>query len=261
MPLVRTNPTKTAVVLVHGYMVLWPGASWSRFAPISNWLERQGCRVHAVWQPPTGGLAGRAEAVATALAAIRADRLVMVGYSMGGLAARLVARHGDPHHRISDVITLGTPHHGTSAADWLLARRCPEAAVCRLVDRGGLRDVRPAAMAAFNREVPDRPDVRYRSVAGIRASRTFAPRWHRIASFIRRHEGDNDGFVSVRSAAWGPAPLRVPADHLGLIGLRPLPGQWPDRRLPRHFVKLRELLRQAVAVERCPSHSELRLAS
>jgi triacylglycerol lipase len=253
VPFVRPHRAKTAAVLVHGYLVFSPGTSWSRFAPISSWLERQDCSVHAIRQSPTGSLPARADALGAALARLPADRLILVGHSMGGLAARLVAQRDDPDHRISDVVTLGTPHHGTPAAEWLLSRHCPEARICRLLDLGGLRDVRPAEMAAFNRAVPDRPDVRYHALAGIRPSRTLKPRWQRIASFIRRYEGANDGFVSARSAAWGPAPLRVQADHLELIGLKPLPGQWPYRRLPRHFVKLRQLLRESLSVERAGS--------
>jgi len=240
----------TAVVLIHGYLAFWPRASWARFAPLRRWLEAKRCAVHTIWQPPTGDLEARGRAVAARLGELRGRRLILVGHSMGGLAARLVAAEYDPDRRITDVVTLGAPHHGTVVAEWLLNGACPEGWICRRLDVGGLRSLRPAEMTAFNAATPDRPDVRYSAIVGARSPRSLRRRWCRIAQMLQRHEGDNDGFVSVRSASWGPDPLRVRADHLGLIGLKPLPGDFPNPRVPRHFVRLRELLRQALAHHR-----------
>jgi len=237
----------TAVVLIHGYLAFWPRASWSRFAPLRRWLEAERCAVHTIWQPPTGDLEARGRAVAARLGELRAERIILVGHSMGGLAARLVAAQRDPDRRITDVVTLGAPHLGTVVAEWLASGACPEGWMCRRLDLGGLRSLRPAEITAFNAATPDRPDVRYRAIAGARPPRSLRRRWCRIAQMLQRYEGDNDGFVSVRSASWGPDPMRVGADHLGLIGLKPLPGDFPDPRVPRHFVRLRELLRRALA--------------
>ncbi|NBB69305.1 MAG: alpha/beta fold hydrolase [Alphaproteobacteria bacterium] len=243
----HTAREDTAVVLIHGYLAFWPRASWARFAPLRRWLEAQRCAVHTIWQPPTGDLEARGRAVAARLGELRGQRLILVGHSMGGLAARLVAAEYDPDRRITDVVTLGAPHHGTVVAEWLASGACPEGWITRRLDLGGLRSLRPDEMAAFNAVTPDRPDVRYRAIAGTRPPRSLRRRWWRIAQMLQRHEGDNDGFVSVRSASWGPDPMRVGADHLGLIGLKPLPGDFPNPRVPRHFVRLRELLRRALA--------------
>jgi len=55
--------------------------------------------------------------IANILAATGADRVILVGYSMGGLAARayLVKRLTD--HRVKRLITIGTPHLGSSFAN------------------------------------------------------------------------------------------------------------------------------------------------
>jgi triacylglycerol esterase/lipase EstA (alpha/beta hydrolase family) len=55
------------------------------------------------------------EGVRALLAATGASRVVIVAHSMGGLVARAWTRaHG--HACVARVITLGTPHHGTSLA-------------------------------------------------------------------------------------------------------------------------------------------------
>jgi pimeloyl-ACP methyl ester carboxylesterase len=57
------------------------------------------------------------EGVNALLAATGAERVVIVAHSMGGLVARAWMRaHGSG--RVARVITLGTPHHGTSLASF-----------------------------------------------------------------------------------------------------------------------------------------------
>ncbi|MFP4127188.1 MAG: esterase/lipase family protein [Alphaproteobacteria bacterium] len=236
-----------AIVLLHGYLGFLPDAYWSRFAAIHRAFERRGCAVHRVRQPATADLGVRAENLASRLRALPHDRLVLVGHSMGGLDARLAAHAGDPERRIAQVLTIGTPHRGTAAAEWLLERSCLEGTVARWLDRGGLENLLPPRMAAFNAAVPDRADVGYRAVAGWRAPQRLSPPWCRIARHLRRCEGDNDGVVSVASAAWGSHLLEVEADHLQLVGMRPLSGADVHGRLPRHFVRLRRLLEHMLA--------------
>ena len=123
------------VLLVAGY-----GGSTTALATLRQRLQEAGRKVEIV--PPvgdnTGGLAAQAEQLrTTAQRAVDegAPSVDVVGYSAGGVVARLwVAEYGgdDVARR---VVTLGSPHHGTQvAALGAGLGGCPEA--CRALVPG-----------------------------------------------------------------------------------------------------------------------------
>ncbi len=102
------------IVLQHGYNHC--GAVWY---PTAQALERMGYRVFTLSQPwfqPIDGMAERLHTrIEQALAATGAEQVTLVAHSMGGLVSRAyLRRYGSA--RISRLITLGTPHHGTHHA-------------------------------------------------------------------------------------------------------------------------------------------------
>ncbi|MGY1711619.1 lipase family alpha/beta hydrolase [Geodermatophilus sp. SYSU D00758] len=120
------------VLLVPGY-----GGSTAALKPLADRLGAEGRDTTVVALPGdgTGDLAASAAALATAVdAALErtgAAAADVVGYSAGGVVARLWVAGGgaDVARR---VVTLGSPHHGTTLADLaatLAPERCPEA--CR----------------------------------------------------------------------------------------------------------------------------------
>jgi triacylglycerol lipase len=121
------------VLLVPGY-----GGSTQSLQVLAGRLRATGRDVRVVDLPGggTGDLRGQAAALAAAAAAAvartGAGSVDVVGYSAGGVVARLWVRElgGGPLAR--RVVTLGSPHHGTglaSLAGSLLPGACPEA--CR----------------------------------------------------------------------------------------------------------------------------------
>jgi triacylglycerol esterase/lipase EstA (alpha/beta hydrolase family) len=117
------------VVLVPGY-----GGGPGSLASLAARLTSEGRDTTVVPLPGdgTGDLAASAdaldEAVDAALARTGADSVDVVGYSAGGVVARLwVADGGGEVAR--RVVTLGSPHHGTTLVDLatdLAPDRCPE---------------------------------------------------------------------------------------------------------------------------------------
>lgn len=109
-------PAVRPIVLVHG--VLCNDGVW---LTLKRTLARRGLGpVYTLnYGPPLGDiehfadlLAARVEAIG---AATGAARIAIVGHSMGGLVARAyLRRHGCS--RVSRLITLGTPHHGSMHA-------------------------------------------------------------------------------------------------------------------------------------------------
>lgn len=119
--------TPGSVLLVPGY-----GGSPSGLTDLAQRLRASGRTVQLVQLPGngTGDLEAQAKtldrAARTALTRARATSVDVVGYSAGGVVARLWVRDGGAA-LARRVVTLGSPQHGTELADLgqLLPQRCP----------------------------------------------------------------------------------------------------------------------------------------
>ena len=142
------------VLLVPGY-----GGSTQSLQSLADRLTAAGRDTTVVALPGngTGDLRASADALATTATAVLdrtgAQSVDVVGYSAGGLVARLwVADGGDDVVR--RVITLGSPHHGTSLADLagnVAPDQCPEG--CQQMDP----DSELLAQLNADDETPDGP--------------------------------------------------------------------------------------------------------
>ncbi|MGW0657867.1 esterase/lipase family protein [Streptodolium elevatio] len=123
------------VVLVHGL-----ADNRSIFAVLRRALRREGiARLHPFDHNPLGGdVRTKAELldrhIARVVARTGAPGVHVVGHSLGGLIARYHAQFLDKGVRVRTVVTLGTPHEGTAAAQLLRAHSlvremCPDSPV------------------------------------------------------------------------------------------------------------------------------------
>lgn len=224
-------PEPSAVVFAHGYLGAFARPYWLGCAGLIRDLRRRGVEVRLALAGMTDRVAERAPALAAELAQVRADRVILIGHSMGGLDARDVAAWLDPARRVGDVVTLGTPHRGTYAADLAarLGRRMP--ALVRRLEHGGIGDLTRAAAALHNLDLPDRPDVRYHAIAGRIDPSAVPMPLQILARRLQRHEGDNDGLMPVAAARWGRTVVVDDADHWSLIGLDAIAGPDLEARL------------------------------
>lgn len=142
------------VVVVPGY-----GARTGSVEPLRQALADLG-RTAVVLDPPgdgTGDLREQAEALAALVERTRAEAgaasVDLVGYSAGGVVARLYVRDLDGADVVRRVVTVGSPHHGTETANLALqaAGTCPPACEQLAVDSDLLR-----ALNAGD-ETPDGP--------------------------------------------------------------------------------------------------------
>ena len=116
------------VLIVPGY-----GGATGSVQPLADRLTAAGRDVTVVGLPGngTGDLAAAAdalgEAVATAMDRTDAPSVDLIGYSAGGIVSRIWVAEGNAGV-VRRVLTLGSPHHGTSLADLagsLAPSQCP----------------------------------------------------------------------------------------------------------------------------------------
>jgi triacylglycerol esterase/lipase EstA (alpha/beta hydrolase family) len=119
------------VLLVPGY-----GGSTTGLDVLAGYLRSAGKDVTVVALPDggQGDLNVQAQTLATSVAAVLrrtgAPSVDVVGYSAGGVVARLWVRDHGGASKARRVITLGSPHHGTDVAGLagsLLPSACPVA--------------------------------------------------------------------------------------------------------------------------------------
>lgn len=226
---------RAPIVLVHGLLGfdclrVAGRAMLSYFPGIPGAFEASGNRVLVPCLSPTGGVAQRAAELKSFIdSESPAEPVHLLAHSLGGLDARYMISRLGMAPRVLSLTTLGTPHRGSSFADWGVRRFAP--LLKPFLDFLGVTyqafyDLTVASCSIFNEETLDAPGVRYFSVAGQHRLSWRTPQWHLPARLLERLEGDNDGIVSVSSARYGESCEIWECDHLELINwchpLRPL---------------------------------------
>jgi triacylglycerol esterase/lipase EstA (alpha/beta hydrolase family) len=126
------DEVRVPVVLVHGY-----GGSGESMSELAGALRASGREVVAIDLPDRGegDIDDSARALSAAVAATRAARVDLVGHSAGGVVIRAYMKNFGGVERVERVVTLGSPHHGTTIAD-VAASAGPEACVEACVQLG-----------------------------------------------------------------------------------------------------------------------------
>ncbi len=161
---------------------------------------------------------------------------------MGGLDARhMIVRHGMAAS-VASLTTIGTPHNGTSFADWGIEHKGDKLikSLGRVLDLAGFADLTTTACGQFNAEVAAdeaENEVRYQTYASTEPlGQVFGllqPSWLIINQIGQDDDSrENDGLVPRSSQQWTRGLWRrdgttkqvaqqafpVPADHLNQIG-------------------------------------------
>ncbi len=227
-PAAVADPRPGPVVLVPGY-----GGGTAGLEALATRLRAAGRTATVVHLPDSGlgDLARQADALDAVVQSLLADgapSIDLVGYSAGGVVVRLwfAQHHGAGKAR--RIVTLGSPHHGTSIANLALRfarEQCPtacqqlapESAVLRRLNGGDETPAGPVWTAVYTQDdevvVPPESgrlqgalDVRLQSVcAGARISHGELPTDPLVQGIVLRALDDL-------------APIRTlgPADCAGL---------------------------------------------
>jgi triacylglycerol lipase len=232
---------RSPIVLVHGLlgydMIKLGPWGWEYFRGIRPALEAAGNRILVPRLSLTDGVERRARQLRDAIqGSVGAEPVHIFAHSLGGLDARHLISSLGWADRVLSLTTIGTPHRGSSFADWGLRRfhavLSPFFDVVRIPYRAFV-DLSTNACAEFNKLTPDAPNVRYFSVAGRCEGPWLSIYWRLPHAIVEAAEGTNDGIVSIASATYGEMCEVWDGDHLNLINLPNRQatrfGLWVDR--------------------------------
>ena len=264
MPQPAWQPTRHPVVLMHGFGALANLMQGGVLHAEAMHLRGHGVAAYAPHVNPYDTVGVRAEAWAERLAAVLsetgAERLNLVGFSSGGLDARLLARDPAWAGRIASLATVSTPHRGTPLADYVLSRpdrlRTWAVAVMDFVGRAAYETAPPDAEAAVAELAPDAVAARfptdetipgawcasYASRAGKGTPTPVYPPLLFPNRVLYALAGLNDGIVPTASMDWGEPLGTLDADHARQIGIRITPSAGFDSRAfyLAHCARLRD---------------------
>jgi triacylglycerol lipase len=119
------DSTALPVLLIHGY-----GCNSGYWYQMSKALQKARITHYALdMEPVLSSIDSYVSLIETAIQRVRAEtgseKVVIVAHSMGGLAARAYLRDFGGAS-IGKIITLGTPHHGTTLANYGIGINCGE---------------------------------------------------------------------------------------------------------------------------------------
>ncbi|GAA6014466.1 hypothetical protein JCM11491_007063 [Sporobolomyces phaffii] len=234
----RYRTPKLPIVFCHGlfgFDHLGPASikplQFSYWVGVQEALEAMGVEVLIGRVPASASIEERAKVLCEMIGERFPGREVnLIGHSMGGLDARfLISRLQPTNFKVRSLITIATPHRGSSFADYLLEDVVGTSRVPMMlgmlstlgVPGGGkaFDDLTTSKMARFNLDTPDDSAVRYFSYGA-----EFSPSWSNVFrvpwGVVNEREGPNDGLVSVESAKWGEYQATLHnVNHLDLIGM------------------------------------------
>ena len=198
---------------------------------IGSMFEQRGFNFIYTHSPAGGNSFERAKLLASELTARLApnEKTIFVGISQGGLDARVLL-HDNPEiaKNCSELITVSTPHHGSSLADSLQAMDGydfsylsgaswqEDTYLLRLL-KGMKTLTRDYVMTEFNPKVPDVEGVNYFSYSTKILEDANSSLKLTSAIMSQLGEPNNDGVVSEESAHWGTFISMFPYDHLAVF--------------------------------------------
>jgi triacylglycerol lipase len=168
------------------------------------------------------------------------DKVHIIAHSMGGLDARHMIVKLKMDSRVASLTTIGTPHHGSSLADWG-QRNGGEPVIEKfqgILDLSGLLNLTTEFCRGLNAELEPSEAVNkvfYQTYSSSdEEANVFLPlhwSWKIINAAEAGGDGRNDGLVGLASQKWEPAFAKsagaikfeqhdfpVPADHLNQVG-------------------------------------------
>lgn len=228
-------------------------------------FEKQGARFFSVDGVGSGSPEVQARIAIAQLAKEnpfeKGSRVFLLGNSMGGLAARALAKiwreepNSNPHElRLQGLLSWGTPHHGTSAAAMALEIPKTYPRLVRVLSKLGYHLTKnsstyshytPDSLREFNRLHPinlETPEYTFGCAIPFRKSapyfwslygKTHSIPASEILKSWKSDKAPSDGFISLESQTWGRSFGPYQLDHFtqsGFFSILPTRQQKNDAR-------------------------------
>ncbi len=215
------------------------------FRKIRSTLTREGFKVFHSNVGWSAGVETRAQQLKNELRQLTHNfrdhaKVHIIAHSMGGLDARHMIVDEGMHERVASLTTVGTPHHGSSFADWGTGRLGVLIPLLKRlgIDAAGFEDLTTERCKAFNERAAkfeNECGVRYRTVAAAQERNAVFWPLHFSHGVIEDTEGPNDGLVSCESARWREEYVLddIVGDHIDEIG-------WCQLNNPQHSASREE---------------------
>lgn len=242
------------------------GEQFQYFKGIKSHLESKGFKVFHPNEDFAGGVDLRAEQLRDRVNEVTSSEGVgkvhIIGHSMGGLDARHMIVDKGMADSVASLTTIGTPHLGTSFADYLLNQGGTFLIeeLRKVINLEGIEDLSITACEQFNSRAEEQEasnGVFYQTYASSEELKLvflpIMPSW----VYIQEHEGRNDGLVPFKSQQWkkelvaadgsrkpvAQMEFPLPADHLNEVGW------WDPHEAMAHILSFTSLLKQAADYE------------
>lgn len=242
--------TRFPILLVHGWTGFEAIGPLTYFYNVADMLAEHGYPYTVAVLDPYNSTTVRsgqlAPQVDETLASWRARKVNLLGHSQGGIDSRAVVSSLGYGDRVSALMTIASPHHGTYVTDLALglAPGAVEDLVGLLLNFVGAVTAQQKSDAKasfyslseqymteeFNPQNPDDPRVEYISYTG-RTCDALAfldakndcqdlvdPLIGWSWTILQNARGANDGLVTVESAKWGDYRGEMIADHIDEVG-------------------------------------------
>ncbi len=212
--------TKYPILLLHGLGFADKLPIHYYWGRIPRCLRQRGALVYFGNQDGNGTIGDNARRLIPIIQDILrqtgAEKVNIIAHSKGGLEARYLVSSLHMGSLVASITTLGTPHHGSGTIDMLMHRyHLIIRAGSHAVDLGrrclgdksphtyhAIRQLTTDYMRRFNAMNPDDPNVFYRSYAFMMDKANSDPLLCIPYLFVKHLEGDNDGMVTPKNAAW-----------------------------------------------------------
>lgn len=234
------------------------------FKGIASFLRQHGFEVYHTSVSFAADVETRAQDLTREIQKILADtghqKVHIIGHSMGGLDARHMIVNHNMAEKVASLTTIGTPHLGTSVANWFIAIGLDKiiGAIRKVINLEGFKSLTTSACQQFNDFARDKEasnSVVYQVYASAQKRELTFPLFQKTWQITYDQEGDNEGLVSVKSQKWedrlmGKSAVKAvrqrdfpfPADHVNQMGW----WHWNGAHWNAHILKEKKEFEMAI---------------
>jgi len=218
---------KYPIVLVHGIIAHDRPSLIKYWGGIPETLREAGAKVFFGGTDAWGDIKSNAKILKNSIDKIldetKSEKVNIIAHSKGGLDSRYFIYKHNYGDRVASLTTISTPHHGAELSDLIYKQRFIHSPIAKKALKifGKLYgDKNPSLfklnyqlttkyMEIFNGEILPDDRVYYQVIYSVMKTAFDDLLFFHTYRYIKKVNGDNDGFVSESSAKWGDNVTKI----------------------------------------------------